>query len=183
MEKVSCFFKKLILTLMTIFFVFIIVLISTFAVFKFYYPVCYKDYIDKYANHHGLEPAFVLAIVNTESGFYKYAKSNKGAIGLMQLMPTTASAMAEEMGLIDFVVNDLYSPETNIMIGCHYLSYLFNKFDTKEEVLFAYNAGEGTLRSYLNENAKLNIDEIEITETRNFIRKVLRANEYYLQYY
>ena len=184
MERVPCFFKRLILILTSIFVSFVLISASMFAVLKICYPICYKGYVDKYAKIYELESAFVLAVINTESGFYKYAKSNKGAVGLMQLMPTTASAMAEEMGLIDFVVDDLYSPEINIMIGCRYLSYLFNKFETKEEVLFAYNAGEGTLRSYLRENdGLLCVDGIDIRETKNFIKKVLRAYNYYSQYY
>ncbi len=184
MKKLSCFFEKLIL-IFTIFSIsLVMIFVSSIAVLKVCYPVCYKGYIDEYANKNGLEPAFVLAVINTESGFYKYAKSNKGAMGLMQLMPSTAEAVAIEMGVESFSPEDLYIPEINIMLGCNYLNYLFNKFETKEEVLFAYNAGEGTLRSYKQENGEeLIVNEIDIKETKNFIKKVMRAYKYYSQYY
>jgi soluble lytic murein transglycosylase-like protein len=96
--------------------------------------------IETHAQHHGLEPDLVRAVIQVESGFNPYAVSPKGAMGLMQLMPATAS----ELG----VVNP-FEPEQNIRGGVAYLKQLLARFDNKVELaLAAYNAGPGAVDRY-----------------------------------
>lgn len=88
------------------------------------------------ASEHGLDPALVLAVVATESAFNPRARSPKGAVGLMQLMPDTARRMG---------VTDPLDPEANLRGGVRYLAMLLDMFDDLALALAAYNAGEGAV--------------------------------------
>ena len=89
------------------------------------------------ANEHDVEPALVKAVIHAESSFNPLARSNKGAMGLMQLMPGTA----ERMGC-----DDAYHPEKNIAGGVKYLKMLMGRYDGNLRLaLAAYNAGEGAV--------------------------------------
>jgi len=88
------------------------------------------------ASEHGLDPALVLAIVATESAFNPHARSPKGALGLMQLMPDTARRLG---------VADPLDPEANLRGGVRYLSMLLDMFDDLSLALAAYNAGEAAV--------------------------------------
>ena len=96
--------------------------------------------IEAHARQHGLEADLVRAVIQVESGFNPYAVSAKGAMGLMQLMPATAT----ELG----VVNP-FEPEQNIRGGVAYLRRLLDRFGHKMELaLAAYNAGPGAVDKY-----------------------------------
>lgn len=93
-----------------------------------------------------LDPFLVLAVIKTESSFRKSVVSHKGAIGLMQILPNTAhyvSQMHEHIELTSS--NELFEPETNILIGINYLSYLLDKFENQKYALIAYNMGPTNL--------------------------------------
>ena len=184
MKSVSLFSNKLVIYLTSFICGMIFVLLSLFAMIKLFYPVCYLEKVKEYAKEYGIETSLVLAIINTESGFNRFAFSNKGAVGLMQIVPSTASFIAEDLGFLEFEWNQLYDADTNIRFGCYYLHYLKNKFNSVEEVLFAYNAGEGRLQTFLRENnGKFDLKNIEINETRNYIKKVNRAIVFYKKWY
>ena len=94
----------------------------------------YDQLIREAAVAAGIDPNLIHAIVLAESNYDPYALSPKGAIGLMQLMPQTASR---------FEVRDPFDPEQNIRGGCDYIGWLMRRFDQDLElVLAAYNAGE-----------------------------------------
>ena len=96
--------------------------------------------ISKYANKNGLDEDFVKAVINQESGFNPNATSHCGAMGLMQLMPTTAQGLG---------VVDAYNPEQNIEGGTKYLKGLLDRFDNdKSLALAAYNAGPNAVKKY-----------------------------------
>jgi len=97
----------------------------------------YDDLIVKASEKHKVEPALIKAIIKAESNFNHRAVSPKGARGLMQLMPATASSLN---------VNDSFHPENNIEGGVRYLRYLLNYFNGSLPLaLAAYNAGEGAV--------------------------------------
>jgi len=100
----------------------------------------FSSYIKKYASRWGLSEELVGAIIKAESNYNPRSVSSKGALGLMQLMPETAT----EMG-----VTDPFDPEENIMGGTRYLSLLLNRFggDLKS-ALAAYNAGPSVVERY-----------------------------------
>ncbi len=138
-----------------------------------YYPV-----IEKYCKQHGVDPLLVVSIIKTESNFNPNAKSKKGAIGLMQLMPQTAKEVYELFsGMNDFDVGRLYEPDFNIMTGIYYikiLSALFN--DNTNLVLASYNAGLGNVRKWLIQNPIIEYepDEMPFKETKNYVTKINR---------
>jgi len=90
------------------------------------------------AGRHDIDPAFVRAVIHAESAFNPMAVSNKGAQGLMQLMPATAA---------QYQVRDPYDPATNLEAGVRHLKGLLGRFDLAL-ALAAYNAGEGTVRRH-----------------------------------
>jgi len=112
--------------------------------------------IDSIAATHGVDPALVKAVVKTESNFDRWAVSNKGARGLMQLIPETGRR---------FGVKDFFDPRQNIEGGVRYMKFLLEKFDGNLYLsLAAYNAGENLVER---------LGRIpSIPETRNYVRKV-----------
>ena len=89
------------------------------------------------AERHRLDPALIRAVIETESNWNAGAVSRKGAVGLMQLIPTTAQR---------FGVNDLFSPQQNVDAGVRYLKILLERYNGNLELaLAAYNAGEGAV--------------------------------------
>jgi len=115
------------------------------------------------ASRHHVEPALVKAIIMAESGYNSKATSNKGARGLMQLMPATAEMLG---------VEDYYHPEDNINAGVKYFKQLLNQFDDDVELaLAAYNAGSGRVREYQGVPP--------YKATQEYIKKVFEYYEFY----
>ncbi len=104
------------------------------------YPAKFAQPVLQASQQYGVDPALVRAIIHAESAFRVAAKSHKGAVGLMQLMPKTA----EELG-----VSDRLDPQQNIQGGVKYLSQLLARFDGNTELATAaYNAGPGAVLRY-----------------------------------
>lgn len=121
----------------------------------------------------------MLSIVNAESGFDRFATSQSGAVGLMQVMPQTASDISQKLDVKNYSRDMLYDEEVNIRFGCYYLRYLFDKFSDKVWVLYAYNAGEGNLAEELASNPSLEMSKIQIGETRNYVERVMSKEKVY----
>lgn len=159
----------------------LVVIITGFAVIA---ALSYRDRWDniiaRESAANGLDFEIVKRLVWVESKNDPSAVSPRGAKGLMQLMPDTAFWIAEKNGET-VTLNDLFDPETNIRLGTAYLAYLSRRFDGDIRLaLIAYNAGEGTLRRWLNtpefvDNGELTV--IPYRETRNYVRKILRLDE------
>lgn len=114
---------------------------------RFFYPLRYQPLIQRHALERGLDPLFVAAIIRQESNFNPAARSRAGAVGLMQLMPETARWAAPQAGLKDYTDAKLAEPDTNVALGCWYLSYLSKRFENDRAlVLAAYNGGEGNVK-------------------------------------
>jgi soluble lytic murein transglycosylase-like protein len=100
----------------------------------------YEPLVIEHASAHGVRPELVRGVIQAESAFNPLALSNKGAMGLMQLMPATAS---------DYNVRNPYDPAQNIRAGVAYLKRLLMKYGHNEELaLAAYNAGPGAVKKY-----------------------------------
>lgn len=147
------------------------------------YPFSNKQSILKYSKEFNLKPEFVAAVIFSESGFNEKALSSKGAMGLMQLLPSTASEIASKLQFSDFNEEDLFNPDVNILFGCYYLRYLFNKYQNMEVVLAAYNAGMGVVNKWLSQTEFSDDGEIlkafPYPQTENYIKKVFKAENYY----
>jgi soluble lytic murein transglycosylase-like protein len=91
------------------------------------------------AETHGVDPLLVRALIRVESDDQPTARSNKGAMGLMQLMPSTAR---------QYKVRDPYDPTANVAAGVKHLKSLLDRFATVDLALAAYNAGEGAVKKF-----------------------------------
>ena len=131
------------------------------------YPLRYSEYVRVHADEHGLDPAFLAAVIYSESKFHSDAVSSSGAIGLMQLTPTTARGIAIRTGGNAFRTQDLYNPEINIRYGAWYLDNLFKKYGSETLVLAAYNAGQGNVDRWRAEGKG-----IQFAETRAYVARV-----------
>ena len=140
------------------------------------YPLYYKASIKNYCQQYNLQPELIASIINTESSFDQNATSSKGAIGLMQIMPSTAFWICKKNQIELISTQQLYDPDTNIKIGCLYLSYLIDKFENIDNALYAYNAGEGTVKTWLlNKNYSSDgktLNNIPYPETENYTKKI-----------
>ena len=151
------------------------------------YPLKYDDTIISAANEAGVSPSLVAGVILAESGFNPEAKSEVGALGLMQLMPDTAWWIAEshqiEVARADNL--RLQEPELNIYLGAYYLAWLLQRFDNKNvEALAAYNAGQHEVDSWIEEQGQpLTVEKIPVLETRFFVKKVLNNAEKYYKLY
>ena len=155
-----------------------------FLVLKKTYPIKYKEQVIKYSEEYKLQPFLVLSVIKTESNFNLNAISNKGAVGLMQILPSTASFIAEKTGTNGY---NLYSAKDNVRFGCFYLRYLIDKFEVIDTALCAYNAGEGNVRGWLNDQRYSkdgkNLYFIPFRETREYLEKIQKSFANYSKLY
>lgn len=113
-------------------------------------------FISEESRRYGFEPELIMALISTESSFYNWSSSPKGAIGLMQLIPTTGREMAEINNIVWQGEKDvLFDPFVNIKLGVHYLSMLHLRFKNIELALTAYNYGPGNVRRWIDEGEAL----------------------------
>jgi hypothetical protein len=127
----------------------------------------YSNYIHKSAAKYNLEPELIKAVIKTESNGNHRAVSRKGAMGLMQLMPSTAN---------DMNVSNPFNPEENIEGGSRYLKYLLERFNGNVTLaLAAYNSGPKTVEKYGNVPP--------IDETRQYVKRIYsmyNGNKYFV---
>lgn len=135
------------------------------------FPKKYKNFVVEFSEKYGLEVALVYASIKQESDFDKKAVSKSGALGLMQILPSTAKWIASELE-IEYNKEIMFEPKVNIEFGCFYLSYLFKKFNDIEIVVCAYNAGETKVLEWI-ENGRINKNLISYPETLNYLKKVM----------
>lgn len=105
---------------------------------------------------NNLDPYLILALIKTESSYRPTVVSYKGAVGLMQLLPTTAQYISDKSNLALQNTNEIFDPVLNIKLGIHYFAYLKNKFKGNEEyAIAAYNMGPSNIYRYVRKNGKL----------------------------
>lgn len=136
-----------------------------------FYPVKFESEIAMASSEFNVDKALIISVIKVESGFNENAKSASGAVGLMQIMPKTASWIAEMLGE-DYNEQSLLNPEYNIRFGTFYLNYLLNKFNDLDMVLACYNAGEGRVLAWVSEGEQFNVNLVPYKETANYIEKV-----------
>ena len=150
------------------------------------YPKEYSDYVEKYAYEYGIPEYVVYSVIKVESNFESGAVSVDGAVGLMQMMPSTFNWLT---GMLSENLNSamLYDPETNIKYGTYYLSYLYQRYGSWNETYAAYNAGQGKVdewlrdEEYTDKNGKL--AKIPYNETAGYVKKLKKAGETYKRLY
>lgn len=156
------------------------------AFYSFFYPMKYSQSIVDYSTRYGIDAGLVASVANVESGFNESAVSNKGAIGIMQLMPSTAQWIASKMGE-EYNNSLLLNGDYSLKLGSFYLAYLLRTFNDEKTALCAYNAGPGNVKKWLNEKEyssdgqKLN--KIPFQETKVYLSKVRKNFNYYKNRY
>lgn len=141
------------------------------------YPAPYRDALIEYAPPRGVDPRFVLSIMRQESRFRPEAKSNAAARGLLQFIPSTANQMAGELGLKDFLQDDLYNPRMAVLFGSQYMGNLFRLFpDMPQAVAASYNGGEDNVARWVARARSNDPDrytlEIGFSQSKDYIYKV-----------
>lgn len=151
------------------------------------YKLLYLDEILSYSEEFSLDPCLVAAVIHTESSNRANAVSSKGAIGLMQIMPSTGEWIAKKLKLDDYTEEKLNDPDINIRLGCWYIRYLCDKYNGIERTaLAAYNAGPGNVDKWLSQSqygSDMRLDNIPYAETVAYADKVEDAKEKYRELY
>lgn len=148
------------------------------------YPETYYDSVMKYSEEYAVPAELVFAVIKVESNFKSNAVSSAGAIGLMQILPSTHKYLATRLNEPP-LTSLLYSADVNIRYGTYYLQYLYTKFGSWEKAVIAYNWGEGNFSNFLDEQGYTegDYDSIPVRETRNYVRKVMHHWEKYNEIY
>jgi soluble lytic murein transglycosylase-like protein len=156
---------------------------STQPAFAALWPDAFHAEINKIAKDVGLQTGAIQGLMREETLFQRTARSWVGARGLMQLMPATAKLVIKGHGLTSLNpdINDI---NTNITLGATYLKDMLDRFDGKLPfAVMAYNAGPGNVSKWLKRNPNKELDEfielIPISETRNYVKRVMRSAAVY----
>ena len=175
--------------------VIIALLILLFGVFKVQniilkriYPIKYSEYVYSYAKEYEVDPLLIFAIIKAESNFDKDVVSSSQAIGLMQLMDTTAEELARKLDIPFKAKDSLYDPELNIRLGTKYFADLLKEYKQNTLLaLTAYNAGKGNLKRWIDQGTikedGSDIENIPYKETNNYVRKIVRDYKIYQKLY
>ncbi|MGE5422633.1 MAG: lytic transglycosylase domain-containing protein [Ignavibacteriales bacterium] len=176
---------------LALWFFIILILITVFTFPKwitFFYPMPHKELVFHYAEEYEVDPYLIFSLIRVESHFQAEATSNSGARGLMQLMPDTARWSARQLGMKGFTEDQLSDPETNIKLGCWYVSDLSHEFRGRLPItIAAYNAGRGNVREWLVagvwDGTEENLKQIPFPETRNHVQRVMNDYQIYQEIY
>ena len=172
-----------------VFILLVLIIISSIIVFdipskieKIIYKKEYVEYVEKYSKEYNVEENLIYAVIKAESNFNPEAKSEKNAIGIMQIMNSTAEDVAKDLN-IEVTESKLSEVELNINIGTKYLSTLLQKYNNVGLAITAYNAGIGKVDSWI-ENGTIKADgsdleNIPYKETNNYVRKIIRDYKIY----
>lgn len=146
--------------------------------FKLRYTVAFEEEILAHCDFYDVSPIFVFSIARQESLFDTSAISSSYAIGLLQLLPSTAQTLATRENYGKIEPKDLQKPLTNIRFGVKFLADLVKKFDGQVPLAAAsYNAGPNRIKKWIENDPDRELDEfiedIPIFQTRNYVKKVM----------
>jgi soluble lytic murein transglycosylase len=145
---------------------------------RLWYPYRYGAIVRGHAANYRLDGALLAAVIYEESKFRAGAMSKSGAIGLMQLLPSTAEGIAKRTGGTRFRVSDLYDPELNVRYGAWYLRHLLDRYGDERTALAAYNAGQHNVDRWRAQGAG-----IAFPETRKYVERVEELKRIYRHAY
>jgi peptidoglycan lytic transglycosylase len=150
-------------------------------------PLAHAALIREQAAAKRLDPALIAGVIYAETKF-EPRTSSAGALGLMQIEPSTAEYIAHLSGGIRFTTDDLSTPKINVAYGSWYLRYLLNHYGGEEMLaVAAYNGGlanvDGWVAKAREEGRRLRVADIPFPETRVYVRRVMRAQREYRSAY
>lgn len=144
------------------------------------FPLAFKSTVDNHSKRNKIEPEFAFAIARRESSFMPDANSSAGALGLMQMLPSTAKFIAKKK----IARNKLFNANTNVKYGTKYLKYLLDRLDGNEiTAAAAYNAGIHRVKRWVKLDtpmpADIWIETIPYKETRDYVKSVMAYRQIY----
>lgn len=144
------------------------------------YPMPFHETFRDYAEDARISPTWAYGVARSESLFMRDVRSSAGAIGLMQLMPTTGKKVAKEIRLPYSGLDTLTDPQSNIRLGTTYLGQMAERYaGNRVLATAAYNAGPHRVDAWLPKSgtvdARIWIENIPLNETRSYVRRVLAA--------
>jgi peptidoglycan lytic transglycosylase len=157
-------------------------------ILKLLYPLAYIDPLTRFAADYRVSPALAAGLIHQESGFFSNVVSGAGAVGLMQLMPETASKAAAKLGLAVGAEKPLTTPDLNLRLGLYELGGLLRSFGGQSvPAVASYNAGPDRVGRWWGPKSArdlaLFVERIPYAETRDYVKKVLGKAEAYRQLY
>lgn len=148
------------------------------------WPLAFRPLIQSYSRSARVDPDLLQGLIREESRFNPRARSATGALGLAQLMPSTARQVADSLRLASFDVSSLLQPAPNIRLGAAYLGQLLKHFDGNPAyAVAAYNAGPAAVERWRKALPQADLDEwvehIAFDETRDYVKRVLGSYSAY----
>lgn len=182
--KISFFYKFLNIILIVYWTFFAFLLVSNCFIRLFIYPVRYKEEVIKYSQEYDLDKYLIFSTIKVESNFDRNSKSSKGALGLMQILPSTAEFISKKLNIEEY---DLFNENNNIQFGCFYIRYLLDKFGNSDTAIVAFNAGEGNVSSWLKNKEYsddgITLKKIPYKESEEYLDKTKNTFEKYKKLY
>ena len=182
--------KKLIIFAIIILIIIVFLGIFKNKILKIIYPKTYSEFVTIYAEKYNVEENLIYAVIKAESNFEKDAVSHRNALGLMQIMEDTAIDVAKKYNIDinqENAIEEIVNVENNINIGTKYLNVLMEKYKNKELAVAAYNAGIGTVDTWIEKGIVKqdgsDVENIPFKETNNYVRKILKNYEIYNKLY
>ena len=154
---------------------------------RLFHPLRYAREIGRSARANGVDPYLVAGVMRVESGFEARIVSRQGAVGLMQVLPSTAAELRAGAAkrATTVTAEALKSPSVNIEFGTEYLADLLHRFEDTRTALAAYNAGPATVHRWLSRpgGRKITYADVAFPETKRYVRRVLMEAYYYRRLY
>lgn len=149
------------------------------------YPFPFESTILKWSKHRGLNPLLVTSLIRQESRFEPEIESTAGALGLMQVIPTTAKTTAKNIGLTSY---SMTNPEDNVNIGTYYLDFTHKKYGNNSMLAVAsYNAGPNAVAKWVKgyglKDADEFVEKIPYSETKGYVESVFENYWNYMLVY
>jgi soluble lytic murein transglycosylase len=155
---------------------------------RYRFPLAYWEMIQQKALERNLDPYLIVALIRQESLFDPRARSPAAALGLMQLLPSTATRVAKQIGIPFSSTEQLLQPEMSLTLGTQYLKGLLQRYsDNWYKAIAAYNAGEAAVDRWEKEiptdDAEEFVERIPYLETRSYVKLVMRNHRIYKRLY
>lgn len=157
-------------------------------VWEGWYPQAFEPVVSKYSKEFGVDEKVAYSIMREESRFQSDVVSKADAIGLMQIIPSTAMRLAKELSHNDFELKQMFEPQINVKFGIQYLNDLSQMFNGEKAYMIAsYNAGEEAVGRWIQFSDAADveefIEEIPYTETNKYVKRVLKSYWIYNELY
>ena len=171
--------------------IFIVAAVTAFLLFKVLPPIiadkvyrtAYEDEVERYSEEFSVDPALIYSVIKVESNFNPEAKSDVGAIGLMQIIEDSFDWTAWRLGREDLRFEDMYIPEYSIMFGSYMLSFLYERYGSIELTAAAYHAGMTTVDGWIERGEidpeNVRTEDIKGSNTQHNVLKILKAYKIY----